>query len=191
MNRFWYIMMIASLCVLIIANPGATLNEMLSASTSALTLSIELCGVYAVWLGILELVDKSGLGNKLAKLLRPLIRKLFKTKNEEIEKTIALNLSANMLGLGNASTPLGIKAMQMLDTKDEIASASMIMLIVINATSIQLLPTTIIGLRESAGSLNSADIILPTLLSTFVTTFVGIALAIICEKIRKKRKKKA
>lgn len=183
--------MIASLCVLIIANPGATLNEMLSASASALTLSIELCGVYAVWLGILELVDKSGLGNKLAKLLRPLIRKLFKTKNEEIEKTIALNLSANMLGLGNASTPLGIKAMQMLDTKDEIASASMIMLIVINATSIQLLPTTIIGLRESAGSLNSADIILPTLLSTFVTTFVGIALAIICEKIRKKRKKKA
>ena len=180
--------MIASICVLIIVNPGSVLNEMISASSSALTLSIELCGVYAVWLGLLELVDKSGLSEHLAKVLRPLIKKLFKTKDEKVEKTIALNLSANMLGLGNASTPLGIKAMKMLDTGDAVASASMIMLIVINATSIQLLPTTVIGLREAAGSASASDIILPSLISTFVTTFVGIMLAIFCEKIIKKRK---
>ena len=183
--------MLASLCILIVTNPGSVLNEMISASSSALTLSIELCGVYAVWLGILELVDKSGLSEKLAKILRPLIKKLFKTKDEETEKTIALNLSANMLGLGNASTPMGIKAMQKLDTGDKVASASMIMLIVINATSIQLLPTTVIGLREAAGSSSASDIILPTLLSTIVTTLVGIILALLCEKIRKKRKIKA
>ena len=128
MNKFWFFMMLASLCVLVVINPSAILGEMISASSSALTLSIELCAVYAGWLGILELVDKSGLGDKLAKLLRPLIRKLFKVNDEETEKIIALNLSANMLGLGNASTPMGLKAMQRLDTGDKVASASMIML---------------------------------------------------------------
>ena len=92
-------MMIASFCVLIITNPSAILTEMISASTSVIMLCVELCAVYTVWLGILELVDKSGLGDKLAKLLRPVIRKLMKVKDEETEKTIALNLSANMLGL--------------------------------------------------------------------------------------------
>ena len=189
MNKFWYLMMFASLCILIVTNPSSVLNEMILASSSALSLCIELCGVYAVWLGILELVDKSGLSEKLAKLLRPAIRKLFKTKDEETEKTIALNLSANMLGLGNASTPMGIKAMRMLDDGNSVASASMIMLVVINATSIQLLPTTVIGLREATGSASASDIILPTLISTIVTTLLGITLAILCEKMRKKRKK--
>ena len=113
-----------------------------------------------------------------------------KVSDEETEKIIALNLSANMLGLGNASTPMGIKAMQRLDKGDTVASASMLMLLIINTTSIQLLPTTVIGLRETAGSISSADIILPTLISTFVTTAVGISLALLCEKVRQKRKKK-
>ena len=181
-------MMLASLCMLIVSNPGCVLNEMISASSSALNLCIELCGVYAVWLGLLELVDKSGLADKLSELLRPIIKKLFKTKDAETEKTIALNLSANMLGLGNASTPTGIKAMRRLDDGQPVASASMIMLIIINATSIQLLPTTVIGLRQVAGSANASDIIFPTLLSTIVTTLSGILLAILCEKIRKRRR---
>ena len=152
------------------------LSEMISASAGALNLCIEFCAVYAVWLGILELIDKSGLGEKLAHLLRPVIKKLFKIDNPEIEKMIALNMSANMLGLGNASTPLGIKAMQALDDGSGVATTAMIMLIVINATSIQLLPSTVIGLRASAGSLNPADIILPTLLSTICTSLLGIIL---------------
>ena len=184
-------MMLSSFCVLAVINPASILNEMISASTSVITLCVELCAVYTVWLGILELVEKSGLGDKLAKLLRPIIRKLIKVDDEETEKTIALNLSANMLGLGNASTPMGMKAMKMLDKGEETASASMIMLIVINTTSIQLLPTTVIGLRETAGSTSASDIILPTLIATFVTTFVGISLALICQKIREKRKRKA
>lgn len=184
-------MMIASLCVLIFTNPSSILNEMITASSSVITLSVELCAVYAVWLGILELVEKSGLGDKLARLLRPVIRKIIKVDDEETEKMIALNMSANMLGLGNAATPMGIKAMQKLDKGDEVASASMIMLMIINATSIQLLPTTVIGLRETAGSVNASDIILPTLIATFVTTTIAILLALMCQKIYKKRKKKA
>ena len=182
-------MMISSLCVLVFTNPSGILNEMISTSSSIITLCIELTAVYTVWLGFLELVEKSGLSGKIAKFLRPVIRKLIKVKDEETEKTIALNLSANMLGLGNAATPMGIKAMKMLDNGDKVASASIIMLIIINVTSIQLLPTTVIGMRESAGSACASDIILPSLLATIITTGVGILLALFCEKFVIKRKK--
>lgn len=190
MNIFWFVMMFLSILVLLIANPSAVLSEMIGASTEALSLCIELCAVYAVWLGILELVEASGLGEKLAKMLRPLIKKIFKVDNEETQKIIALNISANMLGLGNAATPMGIKAMQALDDKSGKANFSMIMLIVINATSIQLLPTTIIGLRASAGSTNPSDIIIPTLAVTFFTSLLGIFLVHGIDKITQKLKRR-
>ncbi len=192
MNKIWLIMMLASFLVLLFVDPGATLSTMIDASTDALTLCIELCAVYAVWLGLLEIVDASGLGKKLAKLLRPLIKKLFRVDNEEIEKMIALNMSANILGLGNAATPMGIKAMQAMDDKSGKATFSMMMLVVVNATSIQLLPSTVIGLRANAGSANPSDIILPTILATIVTTSIGIMLVILCDKIKNRfaRKKK-
>lgn len=183
-------MMLASILVLLVTNPSAVLSEMIGASTSALELCIELAAVYAVWLGIVELVDASGLGEKLAKLLRPFIKKIFKVDNAETQKIIALNLSANMLGIGNASTPLGIKAMKSLDDGSGKATFAMIMLIVINATSIQLLPTTVIGLRASAGSSNPSDIILPTLLATLCTTLCGIFFVHLIDKIRRKVRKK-
>lgn len=185
MNKIWLLMMLASLIVLLYVDPGATLSTMIDASTSALTLCIELCAVYAVWLGLLEIVDATGLGQKLAKLLRPLIKKLFRVDNEEIEKMIALNMSANILGLGNAATPMGIKAMKSLDDGSGVATFSMIMLVVVNATSIQLLPSTVIGLRANAGSENPADIILPTILATIVTISIGITLVLIFDKIKR------
>lgn len=191
MNLFWLLMMLSSILVLLITNPSAVLSEMLGASADALELCIELCAVYAVWLGIMELVDASGLSEKLAKLLRPLIKKIFKVHDAETQKIIALNVSANMLGLGNASTPMGIKAMQKLDDGSGKANFAMIMLVVLNATSIQLLPTTVIGLRASAGSENPSDIIIPTLIATFCTTVLGIFLVHFIDKIlRKKRAKK-
>ena len=91
-----------------------------------------------------------------------------------------------MLGLGNAATPYGIKAMQALDKGFEKANNSMLMLMIINACSIQLLPTTTIGLRAAAGSQTPADIILPTLIATFSACFVGIFLGVVCGKIRNK-----
>lgn len=186
-------MMLFSMLVLLVTNPGAVLDEMISASTGALELCIELCAVYCVWLGIIELVEASGLGEKLARLLRPLIKKIFKVEDIETQKLIAMNVSANMLGLGNAATPMGIKAMQALDDKTGKANFAMIMLIVVNATSIQLLPTTVIGLRAASGSQSPADIILPTLIVTFITTCLGIFLVHtinkICQKHKKTRKK--
>lgn len=191
MNTIWLFMMTLSIGLLIWTSPSLVLGEMISASSGALKLCIELCAVYAVWLGILELVDASGLGQKLAKVLKPIIKRLFKIDNSEIERMIALNMSANMLGLGNAATPMGIKAMKALDDGSGIATPAMIMLIVLNATSIQLLPSTVIGLRAAAGSASPADIILPTLIATTVTSGLGIILVKICNSIRAKRQKKS
>ena len=100
---------------------------------------------------------------------------------------IALNMSANMLGLGNAATPMGIKAMKRLDDGSGVATPAMIMLIVLNATSIQLLPSTVIGLRASAGSTSPSDIIFPTIVATFCTCALGISLVKLCQKLFKKR----
>ena len=180
-------MIVFSLCFLLVSSPESVLSQMLSASSQALALSAELCGVYVVWLGILELVEASGLSQKLAKLLHPVIKKIFNLKDQQTEELIAMNISANMLGLGNASTPLAIKAMKRMDSGSPIASPAMIMLIVINASSIQLLPTTVIGLRQAAGSTCAADIILPTLITTICTTLLAIVLAKLCQKIFKRR----
>ncbi len=180
--------MLSSMLVLLVINPAAVLSEMISASTDALKLCIELCAVYCVWLGIMQLVELSGLGEKLAEVLRPAIRKIFRVDNPDTQKIIALNLSANMLGIGNAATPMGIRAMQALDDGSGKANFAMIMLIVVNATSIQLLPTTIIGLRASAGSSNPADIILPTIIATFCTTALGILLVFLVDKFKRRRR---
>ncbi len=180
-------MIISSICFLLWSAPDTIVGVMVEASGGALKLCIELGAVYAVWLGILELVDASGLGQKLAHLLHPIRKKLFKVKDPEVEQMIALNLSANMLGLGNASTPMGIKAMQALDDGSGVASTAMIMLLIINATSIQLLPSTVIGLRASAGSTSPADIILPTILATTITTSLGIILVKFCSKLWKRK----
>ena len=190
MNVFWLLMMLSSIFVMLITNPGGVLNEMISASTDALKLCVELCAIYAVWLGIMELVDASGLSEKLAKLLRPLIRFIFRVEDPQIQKVIALNMSANILGLGNAATPMGIRAMQALDDKSGKANFAVIMLIVVNATSIQLLPTTIIGLRSSAGSQNPADIIIPTLVVTCLTTCLGILFVHMIDKVTHKMRAK-
>lgn len=179
-------MMVLGTALLLFVDPSATVSSMLDASSSAVQLCISLCAIYAVWLGLLEILDKSGLSDKLAKLLRPIIRKLFKGAQDKTHKDIAVNISANMFGLGNAATPYGIKAMKGLDDGTGIANQSMIMLMVLNATSIQLIPTTAIGLRVAAGSTSPADIILPTLIATFIACFTGIFLVFVCGKIRNK-----
>ncbi len=186
MNKIWLIMMLLGTAVLVIVNPSVTLTSMLDASANAVELCISLCAIYAVWLGLLEILDKSGLSDKLAKFLKPIIRKLFKGADEKTHKDIAINISANMLGLGNAATPYGIKAMKGLDNGNEVANQAMIMLMVLNATSIQLIPTTTIGLRAAAGSSSPADIILPTLIATIISCFTGVLLVIICGKIKNK-----
>ena len=120
-------------------------------------------------------MEKTGLDSGLAQLLRPVIRRLFKGESDESEKWISVNLASNMLGMGGASTPAGIKAMASME-KGGKATANMDLLVVINATSIQLIPATIIALRASAGSGNPSSIIAPTLISSTIATVVGVVL---------------
>lgn len=187
MSKIWFFMVLSATCMLLFINPQAVISEMLSAGASAVELCINLLGIYAIWLGILNILDKSGLSQKLANLLSPLIKFLFKSTNPEANKYIAINMASNMLGLGNASTPSGIKAMQCLDDGSGKAGFSAIMLLVVNSVSIQLLPTTIIGMRESAGSLNSTDIILPTILSSLLTCIFAVSLVFLFNKLGKRK----
>ena len=115
MSIIWFLMFILSVACLIFTNPTIVTSSILDASANGVQLCINLCGIYAVWLGLINILDKSGLSDKLANLLKPIIYFLFKTKNPEAVKYIAINMSSNILGLGNAATPSGIKAMSILD----------------------------------------------------------------------------
>lgn len=189
MAIIWFFMMTISIFLLIFKNPLIIISQILNASANGVSLCINLCGIYCVWLGLINILDKSGLSEKIANLLKPIIKFLFRTKNKQSTKYIAINLSSNLLGLGNAATPSGIKAMQELDDNSGKITFSGIMLLVINCLSIQLIPTTVIGLRESAGSTSSTDILLPTILSSFVTLLFGICLVFACNKVFGRRKK--
>ena len=188
MAIIWFFMMILSVIILIFTNPEIVISSLLDSSSSGVELCINLLGIYSIWLGIINILDKSGLSDKLANLLQPVIKFLFRTENKEASKYIAINMSSNILGLGNASTPSGIKAMQELDNKTGKITFAGIMLLVINSCSLQLLPTTIIGLRENAGSASSTDIILPTIASSLVTCIFAVVLVFLFNKIKWRHK---
>ena len=191
MRKIWFIMVTASLCTLLFSNPESSINAIMNAGSDAVTLIIKLLGIYSVWLGIIALVDACGISNKIANLLEPIISWLFGKTDQTTRKYIAMNFSANILGMGNAATPTGLQAIKNLDKQNNsiTASTAMIMFVIINTTSIQLIPTTIIGLRQQFGSLSSSDIIIPTLISTTISTILGIFLVKICSKIAKRVKK--
>ena len=187
MRKVWFVLMFSSLITLLVVNPEKCLNAMMNAGQKALELSIKLAGIYAVWLGFLAIADETKLSEKLANLMSPFIDFLFgKNLDSETKKLLAMNISCNILGLGNASTPTAISAMNNLDKQNKsiFASTPMIMLLVVNATSLQLLPTTIIGLRATLGSTTSSDIVLPAIITTFLTTFLGVLLVKFLSKLK-------
>ena len=191
MSKIWYVMVLGSMIILCVINPEGSINSMIVAGGNAVSLSIKLVGVYAIWLGIIKLVELSKLSDKIAWLLSPVIDWLFGKVDDKTKGYIALNMSTNMLGMGNACTPMGIKAMENLDrinNYQKTASSAMIMLLVINATSIQILPTTIMGLRVTYGSTTSSDIIVPTLIATAISTIVGVGLVKLFSKFKRNKR---
>lgn len=186
MNLVWISFLICGLGLLLFKNVDIAFSTILSGSEKAIALSLKLWAIYAVWLGILKIVEDTGLNKKIGNLLKPIITKLFGKTDTETQNQIAINITSNILGMGNACTPSGIKAINGFDKGSNIATSGMIMLLVLNATSLELLPTTVIGLRIAAGSANPNDIILPTLIATSVSTISGIILCKICEKIKNK-----
>lgn len=176
MDKIWLAIMILSLVFLIFTSPETALTSMITASGTAVNLAVKLLAVYAVWLGLIEIVKETQLSKKLSNLLSPLIDFLFGKVDNKAKDYIAMNMSFNMLGVGNAATPTGIKAFNALEDGSDKITTAMVMLLVINTTSIQLLPTTIIGMRVTAGSVNASDIIMPSLIATIISTAVGVIL---------------
>lgn len=175
--------MLVGMGLLVINNVDIAVQSILDGGSKAISLTLKLWGIYAVWLGVLKIVEETGLDKKLSKLFRPIIRKLVGDTDEYTSNQIVINLTSNLLGMGNASTPSGINAISGLDRGSKYATASMIMILILNSTSLQLIPTTVIGLRVTAGSSNASDIIIPTLIATIASTLVGILLVKICGKI--------
>ncbi len=188
MNKIWFWLSVTSICVLTYVNPEIVLPSMLEASENTIKLCVSLCAIYAVWLGILQVMEDSGLNKKLSKFLSPVSKKLFGNVDDKTNELLCMNISCNILGMGGAATPLGIKAMQRLDDGSGTANRAMIMLIVFASTSLQILPTTVIGLRITAGSATPSDIIIPTIIAAVATTFCGLFLAMFCDKVYKKKK---
>jgi spore maturation protein A len=149
------------------------------ASTNAVTIAFQLIGLVAFWSGMARIAEEAGLTTALAKLMGPVIRWLFPSipKDHPALAAIAMSMSANLLGLGNACTPLGIKAMSELHTLNpdpEQATAAMCTFVAITASSLTILPTTIISLRAAMGSMKPGAIIGPTMIATSTSTLVAI-----------------
>ena len=191
MAIIWLIMLAVSLGLMIFTDPSAAVSSMIDGAHGAVELSLNLMALYAFWLGFFSLIERLGLSRGLERLLRPVISRLFPSCDYETRKFITMNVSANLLGLGNAATPMAISAINRMDTGDEQASTDMIMLTVISATSLQILPTTVIGMRATAGSANPADFLFPSLVATVLSTAIGIIGVKICSKIFDRKKKNA
>ena len=179
--------MIVGSVMIIIKSPETLVGTMISASEKSVKLCVNLLAIYAVWLGLLKILDDTGFSKKLAKWLSPLICFLFGNNIDEYTASqIAINISSNILGLGNAATPSAINAMKGLDDRSGKINNPMTMLMVVNCLSFQLIPTTIMGLRVSSGSTNASSIIFPTILTSIITGVVTITMLKLIFRARKK-----
>lgn len=195
MNKIWIVLFVSSIVALCLFDPGQVLTAMLGASNRAVTLSLSLLAIYAIWIGLFTILEKSGLSSKLSKLLSPIINKLFGKNNlsDESKRYVSMNISANLLGMSGAATPLGIKAIESMqkDNKDKsTVTFPMIMLIAISCSSVQFLPTSIIGMLSNAGSQNPSGIIVPSIICSIISTTITILLVYIFHLIFDRKKKK-
>ena len=166
----------------------AMMDSTFSSSKTAFEISLGLTGVLSLWMGVMKIGEKGGVVNVLARLLSPVFTKLFPDipKGHPVTGSIFMNIAANMLGLDNAATPLGLKAMeqmQELNTKKDTASNPMIMFLVLNTSGLTLIPVSIMVYRAQMGAAQPTDIFIPILLATFFSTLVGIIVTSLFQRI--------
>lgn len=189
LNIVWPIFIIISFSYAILSGNLESLNSSIFESTEdAINLSINLLGTICLWNGIMQIANKTSIVEKLTKILNPIIKILFPElkKNEKIKKEISMNMIANILGLGNAATPLGLKAMKSMqdeNPKKDTLSNSMLVFIVLNTASIQIIPTTVIAIRNSLGSENPTAIVFPVWVATICAAVAAITVAKIIIKV--------
>ncbi len=174
MNVIFLVISTLSIIAITISNPSALLSAFSTSANKALNLAVSLLSVYSIWLGFIKLFESCGLQKKLTKLFKPLIKFLFNTTNEETASEISLSLSANLLGIGGIATPSAIESMRLMDEKQN--EKGKLMLFVISSTSIQVLPLSVMQLLAEYGSNNPSIVFLPTLITTIVSTILGVIL---------------
>ena len=166
----------------------AMMDSTFASSKTAFEISLGLTGVLSLWLGVMKVGEKGGVVNVLARVLSPVFTRLFPDipKGHPVTGSIFMNIAANMLGLDNAATPLGLKAMeqmQELNTKKDTASNPMIMFLVLNTSGLTLIPVSIMVYRAQMGAAQPTDIFIPILLATFFSTLAGVIITSLYQRI--------
>lgn len=180
-NKIWFFMMVGGIIVALISGDTEKVTEVIfNSAERGVTISFGLISIMTFWLGIMKIIEKSGLIDLIKKFLKPLAFFLFPKipKNHPAMNAILMNMSANLLGMGNAATPFGLKAMkemQVLNGNSEKASDEMCTFLALNTSSLTLIPTTVIGLRSATGSLNPTEIVGTTIIATLVSSIVAIS----------------
>lgn len=189
-NYIWFFLIMISILVATLSGNIEVINDaLMDDAGEAVTFAISLMGIMATWMGLIKIAEKSGLIRAISRLIRPLTSFLFPNvpKDHPAMNSIVMNMVTNMFGAGNSSTAIGLKAMEEMSTLNidkKRASNDMCMFLVINMSSIQLIPLTVIKLRSDAGALNPTEIIGTTLIATLVSTLVGIITAKLLERSR-------
>lgn len=180
MNTIWFFLISISV-VFSVANGRLEefTKSIFDAAKSAVEISLFLLGIIALWLGITKIIEDSGLIHRLAKFFKPLISRLFKNipPDHPSITSITLNFLANIFGIGNAATPFGIKAMQDLQTLNKepgTVTFEMMLFVVINTSSIQIIPFTVIGILSDLGAQNPTAVVLPIVLATVLSSIFAV-----------------
>ena len=182
-NVIWAVLLISGFVVgAITGNIEGVTNAAIDSAKMAVQLALGLIGVMGLWLGVMRVAEDSGLIRGLSRLLKPIMVLLFPDIPPEHPAmgSMIMNISANLLGLGNAATPFGLKAMKELQTLNhdkDTATNSMITFLAINTSSVTLIPATTIGILSAAGATNPTEIIGPTIMATTISTIVAIIAA--------------
>ncbi|MCX7904895.1 MAG: spore maturation protein [Caloramator sp.] len=181
-NKFWFFMILLGIVSFIIRGDNTLIRVITESSQRSVELLLALLGVMAFWSGVMRIAEKSGLVDVLAKVLSLPLRFIFPGLYEKSKSAffnIIMNITSNMLGLSNAATPFGLKAMeelQKINPKKDTASDYMVTFLIINSASLQIIPTTLISLRASLGSNNPAGIITPIILTSLISLIIALFL---------------
>ncbi len=191
------LVVLAIVFALFLGRASELTGAVLSSGISATELCLQLCGTLALWSGIMKIAERSGFCDVISKALSPLTNLLFKGLRERSPKainSITLNITANLLGLGSAATPMALDAMSELDRlngKSRYASDYMVIFVVLNTASFQILPTTVATLRGLMGSENPLDIIVPVWVSSAVSVVVAVGTAFLLAKRKRGKNNEA
>jgi spore maturation protein A len=187
-NYIWFFIIVCGIVFGLITGKADMLSKSIINSTDAtVKLVLGLAGLMCLWCGVMKIAERSGLTDKLAKFLRPILRLIFKraARDEKAMGAIVMNLTANMMGLSNAATPFGIKAMeemQRLNPDKDSASDDMSLFLVLNAACIQFVPATVLSVRAACNSSNPGLMIIPAILATGTAALVGVVTCKILQK---------